>query len=151
MNRLEARLANLERKNRALTIALIALAATFLFGFVHQSDSLQAKKIEVIDERGVPLLTFASSRSGGGEITVRDEAGDRRAWLSAEKAGAHLGMSGGENEASAGLGVDPTHARLALTGGRASLSEKVENEIPAIEADSRDGRILFAAPYRKGM
>jgi hypothetical protein len=154
MDGLELRLQRLERQNRALGAALLLVCAAFLYGFTRQealTDIVKAKRIELVDDQGVPLVTLAPSRSGGGEMTLRDGAGDRRVWLTAEKGGARFGMSGGDNATSIGFGLDPKQARLAVTGGRAFVSETVVNGVPSIEADGQDGRILFAAPYRKGM
>ena len=68
---------------------------------------------------------------------IRDESGDRRAWLTSGKGAARLGMLSGTEDSptsSVGFGVEPNHARLALAGSKAAASVAVDEEAPSVEA-----------------
>ncbi len=154
MDPLESRVRRLEVQNRVLLVAVAGFALLFVLGFQGEQvpDVARAKKIEVVDQRGVPIVTLGASREGGGEMVIRDETGDRRAWLSSGHGAARLGMVSGAEESPSsalGLSVEPGRSHLGLTGGKASASAGVDDEQPTLELNGKDGRVLFAAPWRK--
>ena len=154
MRSLEQRVISLERTNRLLVGACACFALLLVYGFQNEgpSDLIRTKRLEVMDDKGVPVVTLAPSRSGGGELVIRDESGDRRAWLTSGKGAARLGMLSGTEDSptsSVGFGVEPNHARLALAGSKATASVAVDVEAQSVELSAPDGHVLFSAPYRK--
>jgi hypothetical protein len=152
MDQLERRVRNLERQNRALIVLLGGVSFIAVAGFrsAQVSDLVRAKKVEIVDDRGVPFVTLGLSRQGGGEVVLRDETGDRRAWLSTGNGTARLGMISGTEDspsASVGLAVEPALAHMALSGGKASAVSEVVDEQPSMELNGRDGKRLFQAPW----
>ena len=130
MESLETRLSALERQTRYLKIyagiASTALLLT-LYGFhsAQVQDEVRTKKLQIVDDQNVPLITLEGGRMGGGSIVIRDSTGERRAWLTAEQNAAQLGMVSGDPEsptASVGLDVAPNHAHLGVLGAKASSS-----------------------------
>lgn len=153
MDRLEARVARLERANRRLAALFGAtLAAVLLLGAQTATDVVRARRIEIVDERGVPLATLAPSRTGaGGELTLRDRDGERRASLSAEPGASSLNLQGGRADdpsGTAALRADGTGAALGLVGARASVTATVRKEKPRLSTTDAQGRETFAAPWR---
>jgi hypothetical protein len=152
MQPLESRVARLERQNRLLIAALLLISALFLLGLKRQTqDTIQAQKLQIVDQRGVPLVTLDANRAGGGEVILRDVNGDQRAWFSAEKKAARVGLIGGDNDSSVGLSADAERSRIAVIGGRAFVAQSIQGGKPSIEADGQDGQVLFQAPFAKGL
>src|SRR5579862_7385860 len=155
MDSLESRVLRLERQNRLLLGCLAGLALLALAGFRQNQvpDLAQAKRIQVVDDHDVPLVTLDAGRDGGGEVVLRDQSGDRRAWINTGNNSARLGMVSGPEEtpmSSLGLAVESGRSRMTITGGRAGASLGVENEQPSIDLTAKDGKVVFAAPWRKG-
>ena len=152
MNPLEARVARLERTNRRLFLALGVGAALLATGFQKTQDVLRTRRIEVVDERGVPLAILASARdNGGGELTLRDADGERRVNLAAERGGASLRLQGGKADDPAGtaaLRADATGAALGLVGSRAAISAAVRKDRPRIATTDGVGKETFVAPWK---
>jgi hypothetical protein len=151
---IELRLARLERRNRWMGIGLMAMAVLAAVGWRQAGpERVQVRRLEVVDDRGVPLVTIGAERGAvGGAITLRAANGERRLWLSATNDGAAIAMSregaddGGDT--CAGLSVGTDRARLSLLGsGGASLSAAVESDRPKVELFDKKGASLFVAPW----
>lgn len=155
MDRLEARLQRLERTNRRL-LALwgLTVAAAFAIGaqVVPTSDLVRAKRIEVVDAQGIPIVTLGGSRGNlGGEVILRDSEGEKRVWLSAEPGDASLGLQGGKADdpsGTAAVRADGEGAALGLVGSKASATMAVRKEKPRIAVTDARGREAFAAPWK---
>lgn len=154
MDRLEDRLLRLERANRRL-LALwgLTLAAALLIGAqTVTNDLVRARRIELVDARGVPLATLAPSRSGnGGELTLRDREGERRAYFTVEPGSASLGLQGGKADdpsGTAALRADADGAALGLVGSRAAATVSVRKDRPRVTTTDAQGRQTFAAPWK---
>ena len=153
MDRLEARFARLERANRRL-LALwgLTVAALVLLGAQSVSDVIRARRIELVDARGVPLATLAPARGDlGGELILRDRDGERRASLAAEPGAATLDLQGGRPDdpsGTAALRADTEGAAMGLVGSKASVSASVRKERPHLAMTDARGRQAFEAPFR---
>lgn len=152
MDRLEDRVQSLERANRRL-LALwgLTLAATVLLGSQTVTDVVRARRIEIVDARGVPLATLAPSRNGDGELTLRDRDGERRANLTAERGAASLGLQGGKADdpsGTAALRADPDGAAFGLVGARSAVSATVRKDRPRIATTDARGKETFSAPWK---
>ena len=155
MDSLEARVARLERANRRLlALGGVALAALVLLGAQTVGDVVRARRFELIDDRGVPLAILAPARDGaGGELTLRDREGERRASLRAEPDAASLDLQGGRPDDPAGtaaLRADGQGAALGLVGAKASVIAEVRKERPRVATTDARGRETFAAPWKGG-
>ena len=152
MDRLEDRVARLERANRRL-LALwgLTLATAFAVGFQKTTDVVRARRFEVVDARGVPLAILAAGRTeGGGELILRDRDGERRANLTAEPGSASLGLQGGKADdpsGTAALRSDANGAALGLLGARASLTATVRRDQPRLSLTDARGKEAFGAPW----
>lgn len=152
---LSQRVAKLERRNRFLTLLLL-LAPILAIGGWQASpvpDLLRVRRLEVVDERGVPMVILGTGRKGeGGSVTLRDALGEKRGWWQVEPAGSNLTMSadsGTENASTAGFGVTPRSSRLSLISPKgASVSASIEAETPRIDVYSTEGKVLFGAPWK---
>ena len=152
-----ARIERLERRNRALTLACLVVPVLALVGW-HQAGppALQVRRLEVVDERGVPLVVLAPERKGaGGGITLRDANGERRAWFTAQPDGAALTLNregkDGEGDSTLGLSVGPRMGRLSiLSRNGASLSANMQGDQPKVELFNTKGAPLFVAPWVTG-
>lgn len=153
MKDLEARVLRLERTNRRLLILLGVVATAFvLLGAQTTSDVVRARRIELVDSRGVPLATLAPSRSeAGGELILRDREGERRINLTAEPGAASLGLQGGKVDdpsGTAALRADGEGAAFGLVGTRASVAATVRKDRPRLATTDTRGRETFAAPWK---
>lgn len=151
---LVARIERLERRNRRLTILLLALPVLALVGWTQAGPgSLQVRRLEVVDERGVPLVVLAPERGAvGGGITLRDANGERRAWFTANPDGAALTLNregkDGEGDSTLGLSVGPRNGRLSiLSRNGAALSATMQGDQPKVELYNTKGAPLFVAPW----
>lgn len=117
------------------------------------ADLIQAKKIQVVDDKGIPLVSLEPTRGNeGGSIVLRDKSGDPKAWFNTGDGTARIGMISGavdQPTATLGLSVSPDQTHIGLSSGRASMTSSVENEKPYFEIIGRDGKALFSAPWRK--
>lgn len=152
MDRLEDRVARLERANRRLlTLWGLTLAVASAFGFQRATDVVRARRFELVDARGVPLATLAPGRTeGGGELTLRDRDGERRVNLTAEPGSASLGLQGGRADdpsGTAALRSDANGAALGLLGAKASLTATVRRDQPRLSLTDARGKEAFAAPW----
>jgi hypothetical protein len=158
LNRIE----RLERSNRRLTLACCAclfLPVLALVGWQNAApqipDVAQVHKLEIVDQRGVPMVTIDTGRSNeGGGITLRDKDGERRAWWTASPDGSHLALvkekdpkSDGTN--TAGFSVTQNSAEMNLIGpGNGMFSATVRDDQPHMEMWNSKGKSLFAAPWK---
>lgn len=128
------------------------MVAGALLGAQTVTDVVRARRIDVVDEHGVPLATLAATRNGnGGELTLRDREGERRAYLTAEPGNATLGLQGGKPDdpaGTAGLRADSDGAALGLVGSRASASVSVRKDRSKIATTDAQGRETFTAPWK---
>ncbi len=151
------RIQRLERTNRRLCwVAAVGVAfpVLTLAGFQQTDtvDLVRAKKIEVVDSRGIPFITLEPTRANdGGSITLRDGSGDRRAWFTSGVGTARLGMVSGDEDSptsTLGLNVEPKQSHVSLSSGRASANTSVDEEQPHLELIGHEGRPVFYAPVR---
>ena len=151
---LEARVVRLERANRRLLLLWsLTLVVACVFGFQKATDVVRARRIEIVDSRGVPLATLAPSREGGGELILRDREGERRANLTVEAGAASLGLLGGRVEdptGTAAFRADGTGAALGLVGKKAGVVANVRGEKPRIATTDASGKETFRAPWKGG-
>lgn len=148
---MESRLRRLELQNRLLWLALAAFACIAARPTI--DDVLRVRRIEVIDEKGVPLVSLGPERAGdSGTIILRDKAGEKRAWWKVERDRASFAMTtdgtGNSKKAgTVGFGVSPDRSQLSLLGqGTAQLG--VEAGKPKLEMFDKGGKSVFAAPFR---
>jgi hypothetical protein len=154
---LAGRLDRLERKNRILTaLCGLCLAVPLLAvaGWQSASDTVRVKRLEVVDDRGVPLITLGATRNNlGGSITLRDSDGERRSWWEvAPGSGAFTLNSAnpnGDNDTTLGLQVGEGSASMAIVSkSGAVLSNMMAGDEPSVELYNDKGATLFAAPVR---
>jgi hypothetical protein len=158
-NELEVRLQRLERKNRFLTaVCGLCLSIPFLalVGWQSASDTLRVKRVEIIDDRGVPLVILGASRNNeGGSIVLRDKQGERRAWWEVAPEYGTFTMNSakatGEADTTLGLQVGKKNARMAIISeSGAMVSTSMEGDDPTVEMYNKNGNTLFVAPIRPG-
>ncbi|HWD40560.1 MAG TPA: hypothetical protein VG944_17055 [Fimbriimonas sp.] len=157
MESLEDRVRRLERANSRLrTVSVLGCLcfAAALFGFKTQGPEslIQARKLQIVDNQGVPVVTMEPGRQGGASIVLRDESGDRRVWITSEGGTSRLGMICGDEDspkASVGLSAEASQATLSLSGGKATGSMSVRGQKPSVELVGDNGQTLFVAPWRK--
>ena len=157
-----ARVDRLERANRRLTRSLIGLGGLIVFatavGFQQTPDVmdvLRVRKLEVVDARGVPMVTLDSGRRAeGGAITLRDSLGERRGWWTTSPDGSNLAMSHvdpqTEKGSTAGMSASPNSAEMNLIGpDGAMLNSGARQGTPKIELWNSKGEVVFTAPWDK--
>jgi hypothetical protein len=149
-----ARIERLERRNRALTLFCFLVPVLALVGWQQATPgNLQVRRLEVVDERGVPLVVLAPDRgAAGGSVVLRDANGERRGWFTANPDGAALTLNregkDGEGDSTLGLSVGPKNGRLSiLSRGGASLSATMQGDQPKLELYNPKGAPLFVAPW----
>jgi len=153
MDRLEQRVFRLERANRRLLgLWGLTIAAAVAMGAQTANNLVRARRIELVDEQGIPLATLAPARNGnGGELTLRDREGERRVYLTAEPGSGTLNLQGGKADdpaGTAGLRADGDGATLGLIGSKASASVSVRKDRSKIATTDAQGRETFAAPWK---
>lgn len=148
-----ARIERLERRNRRLTLLLLCMPLLALVGWIGNDDVLRVKRLEVVDDQGVPLVTLSPARMNeGGMITLRDNAGEKRAWWQAGPGTSSFTLNteggNGTGDSTMGLSVGPKRAALSLLSrGGASLSASMNGDTPKVELYDAKGKTLFAAPW----
>lgn len=153
---LTARLERLEKRNRLLTLmcgACLAIPILAIVGWQSTTDTVRVKRLEVIDDRGVPMITLSTARNGqGGSIVMRDSLGEKRSWWEVgPETGAFTITSAkdGSNDTTLGMQVGPRNGRLAIISKNgALLSTNMEGDDPRLELYNAKGGTLFAAPLR---
>jgi hypothetical protein len=152
-----ARIERLERRNRYLTLACglcLSIPLLAIIGWQSPSDTARVKRLEIVNDKNVPLITLDASRTGeGGSIIMRDSQGEKRAWWEvAPEKGAFTLTSAkpdGTNDTTLGLQVGPKNARVAIISKNgALLSSSMEADTPQIEMYGTKGNVLFAAPWK---
>ena len=153
---LSSRLDRLERQNRLLKTAVAIGAVALIVGWKAGTPELiQAHQFQVVDERGVPLVTLAAARNGvGGSIILRDSLGEKRTWWEAAPDSARFVLdspaSKGQGDTVAGLAATSTGARASLLGPTgASVEAQVQNDKPRLSLSGAHGESLFSAPWQK--
>ena len=162
---LSLRVERLEQANRRLTLVVCALLGSALFAVAGWQDAaqapvipdlLQVHKLQVVDLKGVPMVSFETGRSNeGGSITLRDKNGERRAWWTSSPEGSNLGLTKEkdptmEGSNTAGLSVSQSSSEMNLIGpknGMVNLS--VRDDQPRVDLWNEKGKSVFSAPFRK--
>lgn len=156
------RVERLERANRRLTLLCAGCLVLPVLALVGWQDAqapvpavFKVHQLEVVDQRGVPLVTLGTGRSEeGGIVTLRDSNGEKRAWWTVSPAGASLALSKeksaqGDATNTAGLSVSQNSSEMNLIGpGGGMLSNSVRDDQPHLELWGAKGKSLFAAPFR---
>jgi hypothetical protein len=154
-----ARLERLERSNRRMRLVCLASLSVPLLTLVGWqtanpvAEILRVRRLEVVDERGVPLVTLGKERTGdGGSVVLRDRLGEKRSWWQVgPNSGAFAILSEDKDDqknATAGISVGPRKAEISLfSGNGAALSAGVRNEQPRLDLWSSQGKNLFGAPW----
>ena len=156
------RVERLERANRRLTTlcgGCLLLPILALCGWQETGqpipEVLRVHELQVVDQRGVPMVTLATGRSEeGGAITLRDKNGERRAWWISNPAGSSLALAKEkdpkvEGSNTAGFSVSQSSAEMNLIGpGNGMLSATVRDDQPRVDLWSAKGKSLFAAPWQ---
>jgi hypothetical protein len=125
-----------------------------IVGWQNASDTVRVKRLEVVDDRGVPLITLGGARGNeGGSIILRDGLGEKRSWweVGPEKGAFTLNSakSDGTNDTTLGLQVGPKTARMSIISrSGAMLSANMNDDDPQLELYNAKGTTLFAAPLR---
>ena len=159
-----ARLNRLEQKNRVLTVlCALSLSVPILSIAGWQSvkgdsappaDVLRVKRLEVVDARGVPLVTLSPDRlSEGGMITLRDKLGEKRSWWQAGPGTSQLTLSSedaqGQNDNTLGFTVGPDSSKVLLIGkSGAMISAEMSKDGPHLDLLNQTGKSLFSAPWK---
>jgi hypothetical protein len=155
LQRLANRVEGLERKNRLLTGVLLTIPLLAVVGWQGASDTLRVRHLEVVDERGVPLVTLGASRyDAGGSIVLRDKDGEKRGWWEASPQESNLSLNSskpdGTNDVTLGMNVGPKNARMAIISPNgALLSANMEGDVPKVELYNAKGAMIFGAPWKK--
>lgn len=157
-----SRIEVLERANRRLTIlsslSLLALVS-MLVGWQQMPqappETIRARKFEVVDAKGVPMITLGTGRSEeGGAITLRDSLGERRGWWSASPEGSSLALTkekaaNAEGSQTAGFSVTKDSAEMNLIGADGSLlTASIKEDKPRFDLWGKNGEVLFSAPWK---
>ncbi len=158
------RLDRLERRNRWLTVGCalsLSVPLLSLVGWKSPSgqtgapvELLKVKTLQVVDDRGVPLVTLGPDRlSNGGMITLRDKLGEKRSWWEVGPGTAALTLSSdepsGSNDNTLGLAVGPQNTLFTLIGKSGSLmSAEVKGDGPHLDLMNDKGKSLFTAPWK---
>jgi hypothetical protein len=151
------RVERLERKNRLLTLACgvcMAVPLLALVGWQNASDTVKMKRLEIVDDRGVPLITLGATRGNdGGSIVLRDNLGEKRSWweVGPEKGAFTLNSAkpDGSNDTTLGLQVGPKNARMSMISKNgALLSANMNGDNPQLELYNAKGNTVFAAPFK---
>lgn len=162
-NDLVARIERLERRNRILTLlfgASLGFPLLAVLGWQATTpiqDVVRAKRIEVMDDKGVPVVQLGVERSGdGGSITLRDKLGERRSWWQVGPGTAAFTLNSANEDSTEsgnstlGLSVDPKNSKLALIGpGGSLLTAGIGEDQPRIELWSVKGLNLFQVPFKR--
>lgn len=155
VDQLTARIERLERKNRTLTVALLCLPLLAAVGWVQADNVLRVKRLEIVDDHGVPLVTLSPDRlDEGGMITLRDKEGEKRAWWQAGPGTSSLTLNSegpdGSGDSTLGLTVGPKRSSVSMISkGGASLSAGLQGDNPKLELYDGKGHPLFVAPWKK--
>jgi hypothetical protein len=153
LSELTARIDRLERRNRGLTLLLVGCALLAAVGWRTSDDTVRAKRLEIVDDRGVPLVILSPDRlNEGGMITLRDRDGEKRAWWQAGPGTSSLTLNSegadGGGDSTLGLAVGPKSSGLSLLSkGGASMNLGMHGDLPKVELYDPKGRSLFAAPW----
>jgi hypothetical protein len=159
----EARLQRLERSNSRLRVyvailgvgAVVLLSAGWKQNGRSAMDSLQVHRLEVLDGRGVPVITLSPMRGdAGGTIVLRDQSGDKRSWWETDSGTSRIVFQSpepkGDESTIAGLAASPGRAQVSLLGPKgASLVGAVQTDQPSVALKNSNGATLFAAPWNK--
>jgi len=157
IEQLALRVERLEKKNRFLSLALgfcLSVPLLALAGWQAAPDTLRVRRLEVVDERGVPLVTLAPTRNNeGGSIVLRDSAGERRSWWQSGPNSSALTLNSqtpdGQGDTTLGMAVGPKSAKMTMIGKSGStLSAALENEEPRLDLWNAKGVLLFGAPWK---
>jgi hypothetical protein len=155
VERLFARIDRLERRNRVMAGALLLFPVLAIAGWAAADDVLRVKRLEIVDDRGVPLVTLAPDRlNEGGMITLRDRQGEKRGWWQAGPGTSSLTLNSegqdGSGDSTLGLTVGPKRSSLSmLSKGGASLTAGMQEDQPKVELYDTKGHPLFVAPWKK--
>jgi hypothetical protein len=161
---LDARLERLERKNRLLSgLCLLSLSVPLmaLAGWDSATqktpvyDLVRAKRFEVVDDRGVPLVTVGKDRSDGGAVVLRDAGGERRAWWMVDRDHAAFTMTsdgtGDRPSSTLGMSVSSGNSQISLISPKGSqFSASIEGDQPRVDLWGTQGQTLFGAPWKAG-
>ena len=156
-----ARIERLERSNRRLTLAAIVGVITpvlMLAGWKQAAqvpDVLQAHKLEIVDQHGVPMVSLNTGRNDeGGSVTLRDKDGERRAWWSCSPNGSNLGLvkehdAKAEGSYVAGFSVGASAAEMNLISpANGMCSATVRDDKPRLDLWGAKGNSVFGAPFK---
>jgi hypothetical protein len=160
---LSRRLDRLERENRNLRrlgLAGCGIVSCFVLAAwrsarVDPMDTLQVHKLEVLDPRGVPMITLSPTRNNtGGSIVLRDNSGDKRSWWETDAGTARIVFESPTGKADertiAGLATMPGKAQMSLLGASgSSVLNTVQNDRPSVTIQDSAGRSLFSAPWNR--
>jgi len=148
-----ARIDRLERRSRILTGALLILPVLALVGWTTRDDEIKTKHLEIVDERGVPLVVLGPDRMGeGGMITLRDKDGEKRGWWQAGPGTSAFTLNSegadGLGDSTLGLTVGPKRSAISLLSkGGATMTAQMNGDDPKLELYDTKGKSLFAAPW----
>ncbi|AIE86130.1 hypothetical protein [Fimbriimonas ginsengisoli] len=151
---LVTRIERLERKNRFLIGALLVLPLLAAAGWVAKEDVLKVKRLEIVDDRGVPLVILSPDRlNEGGMITLRDKDGEKRGWWQAGPGTSSLTLNSegpdATGDSTLGLTVGPKRSALSMfSKNGASLSAGMQADEPKVELYDTKGHPLFVAPWK---
>lgn len=142
---METRVARLERelrRSRWITVLLlIALAALLGYGAGESiPEVLRAKRFEMVDDAGRPLLALRPTSSGGA-IGVFSRSGNLAAVLTADETGGgllNIASAGGGN------GVLVLGSNAEGTGGALTIFNGAEKEVVTLRPD-KQGRGVVGA------
>jgi hypothetical protein len=154
---LARRIELLERKNKRLSLlcaGCLAVPFLALVGWQQASDTVRVRRLEIVDDRGVPLVTLGAARNNeGGSIVLRDAQGEKRSWWEVGPERGTLSMNSakadGTNDTTLGFQVGPKTARMSMISkGGALLSASMAGDDPQLEIYNAKGATLFAAPVK---
>lgn len=162
-NDIAVRVARLERENRNLKRAAL-IGAGLMSCLVlaawrspqnDAADTLRVHRLEVVDSRGVPMVSLGTTRNdSGGSITLRDSTGDKKSWWETESGQSRIVFEsqapGSDQKTVAGLSTTPEGSQLSLIGPMgASIQSSVQGDRPHLSLQDSNGKQLFSAPWNR--
>jgi len=156
MTDLESRVQRLERRAAwhpwLLGWAVISLPLCLVGWQKGGPEKLRVSSLEVVDERGVPMIQLGTGRRGeGGSITLRDASGEKRGWWQVSPGQSILTLSqdGEEAATTAGFSVAAERAKFHLLGkDGSSVNAGAGAAQPELEIRNRNGASMFRAPWK---
>ena len=129
---IEERLSRLERENRRLRavagalifvltaglgLGMAMLACNSSHPLVAPSDVLRAKRLEIVNEKGTPVVVLQADSRGYGRFVTSDDAGTQLVQLASTDDGGTVAVTNRRGQIRAALGITKQDAGSVFTFG----------------------------------